>query len=52
MNVLGVAGLGSHKILEVFLTDLPEMVLTWYTYFGETAKALVHWSDPECFFMR
>lgn len=29
VNVLGVAGLGSRKILEVFLSDLPEM-MCWY----------------------
>lgn len=39
VDVLGVAGLGSDKGLEVFLSDLPDVVITQYTYFGETSQS-------------
>lgn len=51
MNVLGVAALGSHKVLEVFLSDLPDMVSLDTLFWRNQPKALV-WFDPGGFFIR
>lgn len=51
VNVLGVAALGSHKVLEVFLSDLPDMVSLDTLFWRNQPKALV-WFDPGGFFIR